>query len=122
MAHALASPEFKVSKTYRLKIKGRASPPELERLRRGVDIGGYVTAPAQMRELSSGPANMWLQITLVEGKYRQIKRMLEAVGHRVVRLLRERFGPLELGGLRPGEWRHLTDAEVRALRELVRAK
>ncbi len=120
LGHALTSPASKVQKVYRVKIKGHASAAELAKLRQGVDIGGYRTAPAQVRSFSVEPANMWLRITLVEGKYHQVKRMVEAIGHRALKLVREKFGPLEIAGLRPGEWRHLEDSEVRQLRELVK--
>lgn len=120
LAHALTSPDSKVTKLYRARIKGQITRPELDRLRRGVDIGGYITASARVHIISSGPANMWLEFTLTEGKYRQIKRMVEAVGHRVLKLIRDQFGPLEVGNLKLGDWRHLEEWEIRQLRKLVR--
>ena len=120
LAHALTSPQSKVQKTYKAKIKGHLDPAQLNRLRQGVEIGGYVTAPAKVQALSRLEANTWLRITLTEGKYRQIKRMVEAVGHAVLRLTRESFGPVELGDLRPGQFRFLDDWEIRKLREATK--
>ncbi len=120
LAHALTAPASHVPKTYRVKIKGHASPAALEKLRQGLDIGGYRTAPALVRMVASEPANMWLRITLTEGKYHQVKRMVEAVGHMTLKLVREKFGPVELGDLASGAWRHLQEWEIRKLREAVR--
>jgi pseudouridine synthase len=116
LAHALTSPDSKVTKVYQVKVKGRPTPAELDRLRRGVDIGGYVTAPAQVKATPAGPANTWLRIALTEGKHRQVKRMADAIGRPALKLIRERFGPLGVGDLAPVQWRHLRDDEVRALR------
>lgn len=117
LAHALTDPRSHVAKVYRVKVKGHPSPQALARLREGVEIGGYRTAPAKVRKLEEGPANTWLRLTLTEGKYRQVKRMVEAVGHPALGLIRECFGFLELGSLKAGQWRHLEDWEVRKLKE-----
>lgn len=119
LAHLLTSPQSKVKKIYRVKIKGHPRPKALQQLRQGLDIGGYVTAPAQVRVLSRGKANSWLRITLTEGKNRQVKRMVDGVGHAVLRLVREHFGPLSADNLKAGQWRHLSEREVRQLRESV---
>ncbi|MDP8222387.1 MAG: pseudouridine synthase [Candidatus Lernaella stagnicola] len=119
LAHALTSPTSKVQKVYRVKVKGQVNAAELQRLRDGVDIGGFRTAPAQVHVLSRGKANTWLRIKLTEGKYRQVKRMTKAVGHPVIRLVREKFGPLEAGLLKAGQWRHLHNSEVRQLRSIA---
>jgi 23S rRNA pseudouridine2605 synthase len=120
MAHVLTSPKSHVMKVYRVKVKGSPAPQALRKLREGIDIGGYHTAPALIKVVSRGKANTWLRISLTEGKYRQVKRMVDAIGHPVLRLIREKFGPLTCDGLKPGEWRHMHDFEVRRLRELVK--
>ena len=91
----------------------------LDRLRRGLDTGdGRRTRPARVEVLRSGP-NPWLAITLREGRPNQIKRMLEKVGHRVLRLRRVAIGPLRLSGLRPGQLRPLRDRELVRLRAVL---
>jgi 23S rRNA pseudouridine2605 synthase len=112
LAHRLTHPSFEVPKTYRAKI---ANAPVRERamraLRAGVDLDDGRTAPARVRRL----ADDTLEITIHEGRKRQVRRMCEAVGHPVVRLERIAFGPLSLGELKPGAHRRLGEAEVRAL-------
>jgi 23S rRNA pseudouridine2605 synthase len=96
-------------------------PSDLDALRRGVRLSDGPTAPARVELLratrgdrDSGRAD--LRVVIGEGRHRQVRRMLEAVGHRVVRLRRSAFGPLRLGRMREGEWRTLTPREVGALR------
>jgi 23S rRNA pseudouridine2605 synthase len=113
LAHRLTHPRFEVDKTYRARV---ANPPvtdaTLRALRRGVVLEDGRTAPARIRRLADGV----LELTIHEGRNRQIKRMCEAVGHPVRSLERVRFGPLELGDLPPGEHRELGADEVGALR------
>ncbi len=120
LAHALIDPKSHVTKTYRAKVKGHPPREAINRLRRGVNIGGYVTASARVRVVQKTDANTWLEITVVEGKYRQIKRMTDAVGHPVIKLTREAFGPIKATGLKPGQYRHLEDWEVNQLRSAVK--
>jgi len=112
LAYRLTHPRFEVPKTYRVRI---ANPPvsttALRKLRAGVALEDGVTAPARVRRVS--PAV--LELTIHEGRKRQVKRMCEAVGHPVLALERVAFGPLLLGELGPGRWRRLGEAEVRAL-------
>jgi 23S rRNA pseudouridine2605 synthase len=112
LAHRLTHPRFEVEKTYRAVVGG---PPvrdgELRALREGVELEDGRTSPARVRRL--GPDT--IEITIHEGRKRQVKRMCEAVGHPVKRLARIRFGPLELGDLPVGRWRKLSRAEVEAL-------
>lgn len=113
LAHRLTHPRFEVPKTYRAKVGG---PPlrdgTIQRLREGVQLDDGRTAPAAARRL----ARHELELTIREGRKRQVKRMCEAVGHPVRELRRVRFGPLELGNLAEGRSRRLTPAEVEALR------
>jgi 23S rRNA pseudouridine2605 synthase len=112
LAHRLTHPRFEVEKTYRAIVGGPpVREPELRALRDGVELDDGPTAPARVRRVAADT----IEITIHEGRKRQVKRMCEAVGHPVKRLERIRFGPLELGDLRQGRWRKLTDAEIEAL-------
>jgi len=112
LAHRLTHPSFEVEKTYRAVVGGRpVRDPELDALRGGVELDDGRTAPARVQRISADT----IEITIHEGRKRQIKRMCEAVGHPVKRLERVGFGPLLLGDLPRGRWRRLTDAEVDAL-------
>jgi 23S rRNA pseudouridine2605 synthase len=112
LAYRLTHPSFEVPKTYRATVK---NPPvgnaAIKALRQGVDLDDGRTAPANVRRLAPDA----LELTIHEGRKRQVRRMCDAVGHPVTRLERVAFGPLALGGLKPGKHRRLTDAELRAL-------
>jgi 23S rRNA pseudouridine2605 synthase len=113
LAHTLTHPRFEVPKTYRAHVGGgRVGSAALRRLREGIELDDGKTAPAHVRQVADGV----LELTIHEGRNRQVKRMLEAVGHRVERLERIAFGPLRLGGLPPGGARRLGPAEVERLR------
>jgi 23S rRNA pseudouridine2605 synthase len=112
LAHRLAHPRYLVDKVYVAEVEGRPTDAVLERLRRGVELDDGPTAPARVRRL--GPSTV--ELTLHEGRKRQVRRMLDAVGHPVRTLHRSRYGPLTLGGLEPGAWRELEPSEVDALR------
>ena len=110
-AHELLSPKRHVDKTYYFKCDPPIDEAAQERLREGVDIGGYVTKPAGL--VCRGDEG---EITLREGKFHQIKRMLEAVGSKITYLRRMTFGPLTLDeSLEEGEWRELTEDEINSL-------
>jgi 23S rRNA pseudouridine2605 synthase len=113
LAERLTHPRFGVKKVYRARVTpGRLSPRALEALKHGVELDDGRTAPAQVRQAARGV----VEIAVREGRKRQVRRMLEAVGHRVVELERVAFGPLGLRGLEPGKSRRLTKAEVERLR------
>jgi len=113
LAERLLHPRYELPRTYRARVAGgRVSPGALRALREGVDLEDGRTAPAGVREVRAG----LLELTLREGRKRQVKRMCAAVGHPVRALERTRFGPLDLGGLEPGRWRRMTAAEVERLR------
>ena len=112
LAHRLAHPRYEVDKVYVAEVEGDPSPAALAALARGVELDDGRTAPARARRLGPGR----VELVLHEGRNRQVKRMLAAVGHPVRRLHRSRYGPLTLAGLAAGEWRELTPAEVEALR------
>jgi 23S rRNA pseudouridine2605 synthase len=120
LSAALQSPRTHVEKTYHVKVRDKLEPAQLEALRDGVRLDdGTITRPAQVDVLSSKGRHEWLVITLTEGKSRQIHRMLEALGHTVDKLQRVAFGGITFHGLRVGDARELTQAEVNALRRQV---
>ncbi len=114
LANRLTHPRYGVEKTYRVKVvKPPVKPDALERLRSGVELDDGMTAPAKVRRVKADT----IEITIREGRNRQVRRMIEAVGGNVTRLVRTRIGPLRLDDLEPGEWRELTPREVDQLRE-----
>ncbi|WP_455370295.1 pseudouridine synthase [Petrachloros mirabilis] len=119
LAQALLHPRYHVPKTYLIKVKGVLTDDEIRRLEQGVKLEDGMTSPASVKKVRKVEANSWLEITIREGRKHQVKRMLESVGHPVIKLMRIRMGPLSLGALEPGEFRFLTDREANALRELV---
>jgi 23S rRNA pseudouridine2605 synthase len=121
LTYRLTHPSHEVEKVYEAEVEGTPDRVALERLRRGVELEEGMTAPAQARVLARGERAV-VELTIHEGRKRQVKRMLKEVGHPVLGLKRTRVGPLTLGELRPGEWRELTEGEVEALREEVRSK
>ncbi|MCB9615710.1 MAG: rRNA pseudouridine synthase [Sandaracinus sp.] len=113
LTEALLRPTTKVPKVYVAKLQGNVDVPELDRLRNGVTLDdGYVTKPAKVYVERSEPNATWVNITLHEGKNRQIHRMGEALGRRVMRLVRLSFADLTAEGLRPGMLRPLKKTEV----------
>lgn len=120
LAQRLTHPSCEVDKTYLVRIVGNLTKEEHDRLRRGLYMEGDErrTWPARVGIVRTGEVWSDVLVTIHEGRNRQVRRMMDAVGHRVVMLRRVRFGPLELGGLRRGEWRELTAEEIGKLREL----
>jgi 23S rRNA pseudouridine2605 synthase len=120
LAQRLLHPSFEVPRLYRVSVEGVAQPEALERLVDGVELpDGEVARVRAVRAIGGRPGRTRLEIVLTEGKRRQIRLMLEAVGHPVRRLVRVAFGPLFLGSLGPGEVRPLRPEEAEALRALV---
>lgn len=117
LAQRLAHPSFGVEKEYLAQVRGTPGPAALRTLRRGVPLDDGLTAPARVSVLGPGT----LRVVIHEGRNRQIRRMCEAVGHPVVRLVRTRIGPLRDRALAPGQWRHLTPGEIRSLAEAATA-
>jgi 23S rRNA pseudouridine2605 synthase len=113
----LTHPRHGVEKEYRALLRGNVTDDVLERLSAGVQLDdGRRTAPALVERLEAHPDGVWVRVVLHEGRNRQIRRMVEAVGLEVVRLVRVRVGSLQLGSLPPGGWRRLSDVELSALR------
>lgn len=119
LAQALLHPRYHVPKTYLIKVKRVLTDDEIAQLQQGVQLEDGMTGPAVVKKVKKAEQNSWLEITIREGRKHQVKRMLEAVGHPVIKLMRIRMGPLSLGDLGSGEFRFLTDREANALRELV---
>jgi 23S rRNA pseudouridine2605 synthase len=111
LTHRLTHPSFGVPKEYLVEVEGEPSPGDVRRLREGVELDDGPTAPARVATV----APSLLRIVIHEGRNRQVRRMCEAVGHPVVRLVRTRIGPLADATLGPGSWRRLSVDEVRAL-------
>lgn len=119
VAQACVHPRYHVPKTYLVKVSGVCTDEEIRNLEDGVVLDDGMTAPATVRKSGKAKVNSWLELTIYEGRKHQIKRMLEALGHHVVRIKRIRFGPIELGSLPVGASRFATDAEASALRAVV---
>lgn len=117
LASRLLAPGHKVPKVYQLTVRGLPSEEALNQVRAGIDLPGALgrTLPCQARLLRSGAEKSVVELILTEGKNRQARRMLAAVGHRVLRLVRLSFGPLQLGNLPKGQWRNLTAVEIHSL-------
>ena len=114
-ANRLMHPRHEVEKEYHVRVRGKVLDQQLKRLAGGVELEDGVTAPAQVRMVKSSDQNDWISVTIHEGRNRQVRRMCEAVSLFVVRLRRVRYGSLEIGSLKPGQFRNLTDAEVKGL-------
>ncbi|SEP69642.1 pseudouridine synthase [Piscibacillus halophilus] len=117
----LIHPKYKINKVYIAKVKGIPTKEDLKTLKKGVHHEGEYLRCVNSRILKTDPAKKKsiLELTLQEGKNRQVRRMLEALGYQVEKLKRERFGPLTLGNLNPGEYRELTPHEVKQLLDLA---
>jgi 23S rRNA pseudouridine2605 synthase len=112
LAHRLMHPRYEVDKVYEVEVEGSPNDLALRRLREGVKLDDGLTAPAGVRRLGRSR----LELTLHEGRKHQVKRMCAAVGHPVRRLHRSAYAGLSVDGLAPGEWRELTEAELKGLR------
>jgi pseudouridine synthase len=119
LAHVLTHPRFGVPKTYRATVRGRLAPDEVAELRSGVRLAEGRTDPAQLRVVAVRHDASVVDVTVHEGRNRQVRRMFEAVAHPVIDLLRMRFGPIALGRLPAGEFRPVTARELSALRALA---
>ena len=111
LANRLTHPRYGVERSYRVRLRRAATEPQLRRLRRGVELEDGLTAPAGVRRASPRV----LELTITEGRNRQVRRMVEAVGNEVVKLARIRFGPIDRGDLPEGKARQLRRPEVQRL-------
>ena len=118
-AHAVLHPSKKIPKTYLVKVKGILEEKEIEKLRTGVKLEDGMTVPAKIRKVEKTENNSWLEITIYEGRKRQIRRMMEKLGHSVLKLKRTRINGLELDELKPGRYRYLTSEEMNKIKKEV---
>ena len=125
----IADPRFKLPKTYLVQVEGEPDEVSLDTLRRGLVLNDGPTRPAEAQRIAA-PAlwprdppvrfrksvpDCWIELTLHEGRNRQVRRMTAAVGHPTLRLVRIAIGPVQLGELKPGEWRELTQDDIKAI-------
>lgn len=118
LAYQLTHPKHEVSKTYIAKIMGEMNKNEINQFQTGIDIGGYITAPAHIETLEKQSQISLVQVMIHEGKNRQIRRMFDKINHPVVQLKRIAIGELNLNKLHLGKWRHLVDEEINYLKSL----
>lgn len=111
-AQSILHPSKKIPKTYHVKIKGILADDKIEKLKSGIKLNDGLTAPAKVKKLRKSEENSWIEITIYEGRKRQIRRMIERVGHSVIKLKRVKINGIEIGGLEPGAIRYLTPEEV----------
>jgi 23S rRNA pseudouridine2605 synthase len=119
LANALLRPKSKVPKTYLVKVNGLPDDKDIDKLQKGIKLEDGITAPAKVRRIRQTNLNSWIEITIYEGRKRQIRRMLERIKHPVMRLRRVRIDGLALGRLQSGSFRYLTPDEVKKLKKTV---
>lgn len=114
----LLHPSREVDKVYWVKASNQVTDEEISRLRRGVLVDGSLTSPAHVRLIRREAFDTVLLVTIHEGRNRQVRKMISAIGHQVVHLRRVGFGPVSLGDLPLGYWRPLTETEIKKIREI----
>lgn len=119
LAYYLTHPKYEIKKQYQVVVAGNPKESEIEILRKGVDIGGYTTRPAVVERIKNNEDNSMFCVVIHEGKNRQVRRMFEAIGYPVLYLCRKRLANISLGSLRVGEWRYLTQKEVKDLKDIT---
>ncbi len=122
LSEAMTNPEHQLPKTYLVKAAALLSDEQLRSLALGVELADGPTRPAVVARIRDSAKHTFLEITITEGRNRQVRRMIEAIGSKVLKLVRTRIGPLSLEGLQIGQWRELTKEEVANVRKLSRAK
>src|ERR1035437_1349301 len=114
-AERMTNPDHETRKTYQLKTATLLNDEQIARLRRGIELNDGPTRPAEVTRLRSSAKRTFLELTITEGRNRQVRRMIDAVGSKVLKLVRTAIGPIRIGDLQIGKWRRLAEAEVRAL-------
>ncbi len=122
LTNLLTHPRYEHSKEYRVAVEGHPEDATLDRWRQGVWLEEGRTAPAEVSVLRREKDHTWLRVVLREGRKQQIRRVAVKLGHPVRKLIRVRIGPVHLGNLKPGEWRHLSKQEVAQLREIKQGR
>lgn len=118
LANRLAHPSHEVEKTYLVRVRGALTHETMQRLEQGVELDDGMTAPAKVARVRNSGGHGWFELTIHEGRNRQVRRMCEALGLPVSRLMRIRYAFLTLEGLAPGQYRRLTPNEVDRLKQL----
>ncbi len=116
LAFRLTHPRFQIPRTYKVLVEGAIELQSVKKLQKGIMLDDGLASPARVRILEREQGRSLLRITISEGRSREIRRMLEAAGHRTIHLLRTRYGNLSLGTLKVGRYRHLTAEEAQSLR------
>jgi pseudouridine synthase len=119
LAYRLMHPRFGIPRTYKVLLEGRMESQSVKKLQKGVMLDDGLAKAARVRILKRDQGRSLMRITVSEGRSREIRRILEAVGHRTIQLMRTGYGTLSLGNLKVGTYRHLTEEEVRLLRSSV---
>ncbi|MCD6138593.1 MAG: rRNA pseudouridine synthase [Deltaproteobacteria bacterium] len=119
LAQYLQHPKYGIPKTYLAKVKGLPTAQAMKRIRCGVILNGKQTAPAKVRKIGTTGKNTWIEMTIREGRNRQVRRMWAAVGYPVLKLKRTRYGTIRLGNLKPGAYRRLTRREIEDIRKCI---
>lgn len=114
-AERVTNPAYKIAKTYLVKASTRLSDEQLESLRKGVELSDGMTQPAEVKRVRDSGKYSFIELTIREGRNRQVRRMLEAAGSKVLKLVRTAIGPLQIGDLEIGKFRALTSAEVKRI-------
>lgn len=122
LGHRLIHPKYEVDKVYLAWVKGHVTTKEAQKLEQGVQLDDGMSAPARVVILNPGLKTSLIRLTLHEGRKRQVKRMCRAIGHPVRTLHRVSFGNIKAKGLRPGEWRYLSQSEVHGLQAMTKMK
>jgi 23S rRNA pseudouridine2605 synthase len=117
LTNAILHPRNKIPKTYRVKINGILDDNDVEKLEKGIRLDDGMTKPAKLRHVRKLKTNSWVDITIYEGRKRQVRRMFDRIGHSVIQLIRIRINGFQLSGLKPGEFRYLTNEEVEKLKK-----
>ena len=118
LTYRITHPKHSIDKTYRALVRGEVKGEDIKIFERGMAIEDYIIAPAKMEIVRYSKGNSVIDITMHEGRNRQVRKMCSAIGHEVIRLRRIKIGDIGLGGLKTGEWRYLKDSEIRYLKEL----
>jgi 23S rRNA pseudouridine2605 synthase len=119
LAERMTNPEHELPKTYLVKAGGLLPDEQLAQLAKGVELSDGITKPAKVQRQRDSEKYTFFELTITEGRNRQVRRMLEALGSKVLKLVRVKIGPLTLQGLKIGEWRELTVPEIAALKRLA---
>lgn len=119
LAYKMTHPSYEILKVYIAVVKGHPSEETIQNLESGIRIDDYVTSPAQVRVIEQYENKTKLEITIHEGRNRQVRKMCEAAGHPVIMLKRIKFGCLTLNGLKSGQWRFLTRHEIKQLKGMM---